>query len=71
MDEYATNGLSGLTAVNQSDVGTGQQQRADNIYAETTFVCPAYWMAQAFSDPPRVSYKYQYVLRLVEESQRL
>lgn len=31
-----------------------------NIYAETTFVCPAYWMAQAFSDPPRQAYKYQY-----------
>ena len=31
-----------------------------NIYAEQTFVCPAYWMAEAFSDPPRVAYKYQY-----------
>lgn len=31
-----------------------------NIYAETTFVCPSYWMAEAFSDLPRVSYKYQY-----------
>ncbi|KAK5168275.1 uncharacterized protein LTR77_006844 [Saxophila tyrrhenica] len=59
-DEYATNGYTGATALNQSAVGTGQQQRANNIYAETTFVCPSYWMAEAFSDPPRASYKYQY-----------
>jgi len=46
--------------LNQSDVGTGQQERADNIYAETTFVCPAYWMAEAYSDYGRTSYKYQF-----------
>lgn len=58
--DFATLGYTGLTALNQSDVGTGQQQRADNIYAETTFVCPSYWMAEAFSDHGRKSYKYQY-----------
>jgi hypothetical protein len=57
---FSTLGDSGLTAINQSDVGAGQQQRANNIYAETTFVCPAYWMAEAFSDKGRNSYKYQY-----------
>lgn len=57
---FATNGSSGATAVNESPFGTGQQQRANDIYAETTFVCPAYWMAEAFSDPPRSAYKYQY-----------
>lgn len=31
-----------------------------NIYAETTFVCPSYWMAEAYSDKGRSSYKYQY-----------
>ena len=35
--DFATLGYTGPTAVNQSDVATGQQQRADNIYAETTF----------------------------------
>jgi hypothetical protein len=31
-------------------VGIGQQQRADNIYIETTFVSPSYCLAEAFSD---------------------
>lgn len=57
---YATDGDSAPTAVNQSDVATGQQQRANDIYAETTFVCPSYWLAEAFSDNGRSSYKYQY-----------
>ncbi|KAK3716386.1 hypothetical protein LTR37_006536 [Vermiconidia calcicola] len=59
-DEYATSGYTGANANNQSAVATGQQQRANNIYSETTFICPSYWMAQAFSDPPRTSYRYQY-----------
>lgn len=57
---YATTGDVGPSALNQSSTGTGQQQRADNIYAETTFVCPSYWMAEAYSDRGRTSYKYQY-----------
>lgn len=60
---YATNGESGPTAVNQSNVGTGQQQRANNIYAETTFVCPSYWLAEAYSDSnfgQGKAYKYQF-----------
>ena len=59
-DWFATNGLTNVTAVTESPFATGQQQRANDIYAETTFVCPSYWMAEAFSDPPRVAYKYQY-----------
>lgn len=27
---------------------------------ETTFVCPTYWMAEAFSKSSREAYKYQY-----------
>ncbi|EXJ90227.1 carboxylesterase 2 [Capronia coronata CBS 617.96] len=57
---YATSGDMGASALNQSSVATGQQQRADNIYAETTFVCPAYWMAIAYNDYGRSSYKYQF-----------
>lgn len=30
------------------------------MYAEVTFVCPSYWMAEAFSDKNRASYKYQH-----------
>lgn len=60
---FATSGDAGPTALNQSNVGTGQQQRANNIYAETTFVCPSYWMAEAYSDSSfgeGKAYKYQY-----------
>ena len=59
-DGFATNGLIGASALNESVTGTGQQQRADNIYAETTFVCPSYWLAEAFTGNGRSSYKYQY-----------
>ena len=58
--KFATLGYQGATAINESQLATGQQQRADNIYAETTFVCPSYWLAEAFSDKGRSSYKYQY-----------
>ncbi|KAN0117317.1 acetylcholinesterase precursor [Hyaloscypha variabilis] len=58
--KYATLGYQGATAINESQLATGQQQRADDIYAETTFVCPSYWLAEAFSDKSRSSYKYQY-----------
>ena len=46
---FATTGTASPYALNESSFGTGQQQRADNLYAETTFVCPSYWLAQAFS----------------------
>ena len=46
---FATNGTAPPYALNESTFGTGQQQRANNLYAETTFVCPSYWLAQAFS----------------------
>ncbi|KAK4986906.1 hypothetical protein LTR66_007741 [Elasticomyces elasticus] len=62
--DFATNGVSGPTALNESQVGSGQQQRADNIYAETSFVCPSYWMAEAYSDRGRASYRYQYSVPL-------
>ncbi|KXT02674.1 hypothetical protein AC578_1170 [Pseudocercospora eumusae] len=59
---FATSGDSGATALNQSSVATGQQQRADNIYAETTFVCPAYWLAEAYSGSTLggKAFKYQF-----------
>ena len=59
---FATNGNSGPTALNQSTVGTGQQQRANNIYAEATLVCPSYWIAEAYSNniAGGQAYKYQF-----------
>ncbi|KAG4424492.1 hypothetical protein IFR04_002370 [Cadophora malorum] len=61
---FATLGASGPTALDQSAVGTEQQQLKtkpdQNIYAETTFVCPSYWLAEGFSSPSHSAYKYQY-----------
>ncbi|UQC87348.1 acetylcholinesterase [Colletotrichum lupini] len=56
---FETNGLAGLTALDVSQSGTGQQQRANNIYAEATFVCPSYWLSDAFTSP-KSSWHYQY-----------
>ncbi|EAT91291.1 carboxylic ester hydrolase [Parastagonospora nodorum] len=53
---YATNGISGATAVNQSAYGTGQTQRLINVFAEYAFDCPSYWAASAFSQ----GWKYQF-----------
>jgi carboxylesterase type B len=56
--DFATNGVDGATALNESTVASGQQQRADNLYAETTFNCPGYWLSEAFSDGGRSAYRY-------------
>ncbi|KAI9826686.1 MAG: hypothetical protein M1819_007320 [Sarea resinae] len=58
--DFATLGFTGPTALNESTFATGQQQRADNIYAETTFVCPSYWLAEAYTGNGRTAYKYQF-----------
>jgi carboxylesterase type B len=59
-EEFATNGVTGPSAINQSSLATGQQQRANNLYAELTFICPSYWMAEAYTGEGRISYKYQF-----------
>ncbi|KAF2163588.1 hypothetical protein M409DRAFT_26197 [Zasmidium cellare ATCC 36951] len=48
---FATNGISGPTAVNQSSLGTGQQQRATLIYGEATF---GHGYKYQFSVPPSI-----------------
>ena len=58
--KFATNGISPPTALDVSQVATGQQQRANNIYAEATFICPSYWINDAYSSSDRSSYHYQY-----------
>jgi hypothetical protein len=58
---FSTLGDQGPTALNQSVFAIGQQQRANNIYSETTFVCPAYWLASAFRRQSGGSaWKYQF-----------
>ncbi|KAL2195384.1 Alpha/Beta hydrolase protein [Corynascus similis CBS 632.67] len=51
---FETDGLSDApaTAVHVSQDANGQQQRANNIYAEAVFACPAYWLASAYSSSP-------------------
>ena len=60
LPEFATDGITGPTIVNVSQTATGQQQRAQAIYGETTFVCPSYWLAEAYNSNGRKGYKYQY-----------
>lgn len=40
-------------------MATGLQQTVFNIFAETTFDCPAQWLAEAFG-AFRQAWKYQY-----------
>lgn len=60
LPKFATSGDMGLTALNVSEVASGQQQRANIIYGETTFVCPSYWLAEAYNTQGRTGFKYQY-----------
>ncbi|KAJ5628469.1 hypothetical protein N7490_010697 [Penicillium lividum] len=58
---YDTLGDRGPTALNQSEMATGIQQTVFDIFAETSFDCPSYWLAEAFSGNPTMeSWKYQY-----------
>lgn len=46
---FDSNGLSPPYATNMSKAAGGWQQATDNLYAEVTMVCPAYWLAAAYS----------------------
>ena len=66
-NRYATNGISGATALTVSSFALGYQQMANNIYAEATFICPSYWLVDAFSSSSsssesavKAGYKYQF-----------
>ena len=58
--KFATSGLGPVTALGVSEFATGQQQRANNIYAEATFICASYWLNDAYTTSNRTSYHYQY-----------
>ncbi|KAH6625571.1 carboxylesterase type B [Boeremia exigua] len=59
-DAFATSGFGPVTALDVSSFATGMQQRANNIFAEATFVCPSYWLNDAFTTQKRKSFHYQY-----------
>jgi len=46
---FDSNGLTPPFATAVSNHTSGWQQAANNLYAETTFVCPAYWLADAYA----------------------
>ncbi|KAJ4289574.1 hypothetical protein N0V90_010903 [Kalmusia sp. IMI 367209] len=56
--KFATNGISGATNINMSQVATGHLQRANAIVAEATFICPSYWLSASYLNKP--TYHYQY-----------
>jgi len=57
---FATTGTSSPNALTVGPLATGPQQTAFNIIAETTLVCPSYWLAEAYSTYGRKSWKFQY-----------
>ncbi|RYN15847.1 hypothetical protein AA0115_g12744 [Alternaria tenuissima] len=59
-DTVATTGLGPVTALDTSSFASGIQQRAYNIHAEATFVCPSYWLSDAFTKNNRTAFHYQY-----------
>lgn len=64
LPRFATAGNKGPTALDISSTASGQQQRANLIYGETTFICPSYWVAEAYNTHGRTGYKYQYSVPL-------
>lgn len=59
-DTFATTRVGLVTALDTSSFASGMQQRAYNIYAEATFVCPSYWLSDAFTTKNRTAFHYQY-----------
>ncbi|PKS12631.1 hypothetical protein jhhlp_000839 [Lomentospora prolificans] len=57
---YETNGVSGANHLQVSQDANGQQQRGNAILGESTFVCPAYWMSDAYTSGSKKAYHYQY-----------
>ncbi|KAJ4171741.1 hypothetical protein NW754_000320 [Fusarium falciforme] len=47
--KFASNGLTPPFSTDVSNFAVGWQQVANNLYAEAMFVCPAYWIADAYS----------------------
>ncbi|KAI1751330.1 carboxylesterase [Xylaria castorea] len=60
-----SDGLHPPFSTTNSNWAIGWQQAANNLYAETTFVCPSYWLADAFGGAKgKRSWKYQFSVPL-------
>src|SRR3569833_231828 len=58
---YDSNGLTPPYATSISNYTVGWQQAVDNLYAETTFVCSAQWLAEAYArDSSKKGWRYQF-----------
>lgn len=57
---FETNGLTGATANDVSGIAAGYQQTTNNMIGEVAFVCPAYWLAGAFTQSNKTAFQYQY-----------
>ncbi|KAI1170974.1 carboxylesterase [Nemania sp. FL0916] len=56
-----SDGVTPPFSTTNSNWAVGWQQAANNLYAETTFVCPSYWMASAFAGARgKSAWKYQF-----------
>ncbi|KAH8900002.1 alpha/beta-hydrolase [Thozetella sp. PMI_491] len=55
--KYDSDGTHAPFATEMSRFVAGWQQAANNLYAETTFVCPAYWLADAYAPDVNVESK--------------
>ncbi|KAK7757333.1 hypothetical protein SLS62_000883 [Diatrype stigma] len=57
-----SDGVTPPFSTTNSNWAVGWQQAADNLYAETTIVCPSYWLADAYAkgDKSEGSWKYQF-----------
>lgn len=56
-----SDGLHPPFSTTNSIYGFGWQQAANNFYAEATFACPSYWLANAFAQKPAgQAWHYQY-----------
>ncbi|KAK8060815.1 carboxylesterase [Apiospora saccharicola] len=57
-----SNGQTPPFSTTNSEWGAGWQQVANNLYAEATFVCPSYWLAEAYtkSNEKKKAWRYQY-----------
>ncbi|KAF2825079.1 alpha/beta-hydrolase [Ophiobolus disseminans] len=57
---HATSGTSSPSALGTSATASGYQQLANLVYAESTFVCPSYWLAQAYNTEGKRGFKKQF-----------
>ncbi|GAP83259.1 putative carboxylesterase family protein [Rosellinia necatrix] len=56
-----SDGVTAPFSTTNSNWAVGWQQAANNLYAEATFVCPSYWLADAYgAGLLRSAWKYQY-----------